>query len=483
MAPSWAADQPQWGQQFSRNMVSAETGLPDRFDSKSGENVLWSVPLGTQTYGSPTVAGGRVFIGTNNDVPRDPRHQGDRGILLCLNESDGSLVWQLVVPKLEKDIYLDWPQAGFCSPPTIEGNRVYTVTNRDEVVCLDLAGMANGNDGPYRDEARHLTPRDESPLEVGPTDADILWLLDLRQAVGVRPHDTCHSAILLDGPYLYLNSNNGLDSKHETIEKPDAPSFVVVDKRTGKLVAQERLGISRNVFHNSWAAPSLGDIAGRRLVFFGAGDGTCYAFEAFKPAATSDAQRDLELVWRFDSDTTVPKENVHQYIGNRHEGPSDIKGMPVLCDGRLYLTAGGDIWWGKRRSALVCLDPSGSGDLTQSGRLWSYPMESFCCSTPAVADGLVYVADCSGKLHCVDAQTGKACWVHNVGGEIWASPLVADGRVYIGTRRGNFAVLAAGRQKQLLSAIRLEDPITATAVAANGRLYVATMTRLYALGK
>jgi len=145
------ADAPQWGQRHTRNMVSPETGLPDRFDPATGQNIKWTVPLGSQTYATPTVAAGKVLIGTNNDNPRDEDHKGDRGILLCLNESDGALAWQLIAPKLSDDIYKDWPKTGMCSPPTVEGDRVYMVTNRNEVVCLDLHSLANGNDGPYRD--------------------------------------------------------------------------------------------------------------------------------------------------------------------------------------------------------------------------------------------------------------------------------------------------------------------------------------------
>ncbi|HEX41494.1 MAG TPA: hypothetical protein ENN81_05470, partial [Phycisphaerales bacterium] len=115
-AGSRAADAPQWGQRHGRNMVSPETGLPDRFDPATGENVKWIVPLGSQTWATPTVAGGKVLIGTNNDNPRDEDHKGDRGILLCLNEADGSLCWQLIAPKLSDDIYKDWPRAGMCSP-------------------------------------------------------------------------------------------------------------------------------------------------------------------------------------------------------------------------------------------------------------------------------------------------------------------------------------------------------------------------------
>jgi hypothetical protein len=476
-----AADRPQWGERYSRNMVSNEKGLPDGFAPATGKNVKWSAALGTACYSTPVIAGGRVLIGTNNSQPRDPRHNGDRGVLVCLNENDGSLAWQLVTPKLDEDVYHDWPEAGICSPATVEGDRVYTVTNRDEVVCLDLHGMANGNDGPFRDEGRYMAPPGQPPMKIGLTDADILWLLDLRSAAGVRPHDSAHSSILLDGPYLYVNTSNGLNSKHDGMEKPEAPSLVVVDKATGRLVAREREGIGRRTFHCTWSSPALGEVGNRRLVFFGGGDGVCYAFDTFKPPAQLTHQiAALHCVWRFDCDPTAPKENIHRYIGNRCESPSDIKSMPVFHNGRVYVTAGGDIWWGKNQAWLKCIDATKSGN-TQDRLLWSYPLERHCCSTPSIQDGLVYVADCGGKVHCVDAETGRRCWVHDARGEIWASTLVADGKVYIGTRKGDFWVLAAGKQKRVLSVVRLEDPVISTAVAASGTLYVGTMTRLYAV--
>ncbi len=494
-----SGDRPQWGDRHSRNMVSDEEDLPATFDPETAVNVRWAQALGTACYSTPVVSQGKVLVGTNNGQPRDPRHEGDRGVLMCFNETDGSLVWQLVVPKLSEDRYLDWPKAGISSPATVEGNRVFLVTNRNEVVSLDLHGMADGNDGPFLDEGRHMTPEGESLLAVGPLDADIIWLFDLRSALGVRPHDSAHSSILVDGSYLYINTSNGLNSQHDGVEKPQAPSLVVLDKTTGKLVAQDHENIGPGIFHCTWASPSLGEVNGRRLVFFGGGDGVLYAFDALKPEdnqgpktsrhrllATSSEEtprsgRFLDRVWKFDPDPTAPKKNIHQYIGNRRESPSTIMSMPVFDDGRIYLTTGGDIWWGKRQSWIKCIDASQTGDITESGLIWSYPLEHHSCSTPSIQDGLVYVADTAGKVHCLDAMTGKPYWVHSAGGEIWASTLTADGKVYIGTRRGNFWALATGREKRVLGSVRMNDPIISTAVAANGTLYVSTLYQLYAL--
>src|SRR5690349_2291840 len=100
-------DWPQWGGSPSRNMVapSGEKGLPvscepgkvdensGKLDTTNAKNLKWVAKLGSQTYGNATVTGGRVFVGTNNDVPRDPKFAGDFSCLYCLDEKTGELVW------------------------------------------------------------------------------------------------------------------------------------------------------------------------------------------------------------------------------------------------------------------------------------------------------------------------------------------------------------------------------------------------------
>src|SRR5687767_3985415 len=299
-----AADQPQWGRAWSRNMASDETGLPEDFDPGTGRNVKWVAELGSQSYATPVVGGGRVLIGTNNDNPRDPRHRGDRAVLLCLGETDGRLLWQLVVPKLSEDLgdpYLDWRRVGFASPPTVEGQRAYTLTNRGEVVCLDMNGMADGNDGPFADEGAHMTPRGAvAQLAPADNDADIVWVCDLVKQLGVRTHDQVQGSVLVHGDLLYVNSCNGVDGTHRAIPSPDAPSLVVLDKRTGRIVAQDGLRLGPNTFHVNWSAPSMGGGGGgKERVYFGGGDGVCYAIEPLNGASSADTKpAQLQDVWR-----------------------------------------------------------------------------------------------------------------------------------------------------------------------------------------
>ena len=179
-----ARDWPQWGGRDERNMVSDEKGLPESFvpgekkpdssgiDLATTRNVRWVARLGSQTFGNPTVAGGRVFVGTNDFAIGDPKYRSTRGGLVkCLDESTGKLLWQLVIPKLETnkpEFNFDNLDLGVCSSPTVEGNRVYLVTNRCEVICLDVTGMANGNDGPVRDEGQYTVGPGQAAGRAGP---------------------------------------------------------------------------------------------------------------------------------------------------------------------------------------------------------------------------------------------------------------------------------------------------------------------------
>jgi len=481
-----AADQPQWGEKSSRNMISPETNLPDTFNPATGQNVKWHVPLGTQSYATPIVAGGKVFIGTNNDTPRDPKHTLDAGVLLCLNEKDGSLIWQLVSPKIEADKYMDWPHTGWQSPPSVEGDKVYVVSNRGEVLCLDINGLANGNDGPFKDEGKHMSPRGAGDEPVSSTDGDIIWLFDMVKDAGIWPHDAAHTSILIDGPFLYINTGNGVDNTHKKIRKPDAPSLIVLEKATGKLLAMDDEKIGDKIFHATWSSPCTAEANGKRQIIFGGGDGIVYSFEALDQSLANTAVTEpqkLKKLWSFECDPDGPKGDIHPYSGNRKVSPSNIMSMPVFYDGKVYVTAGGDFWWGKRKSWLKCIDPTKEGDVTKSAEVWSYPMETHCMSTPAIKDGLAYLSDAARNVHCIDIKTGQNVWTQKTNGEMWASPLVADGKVYIGTCKGDFWILATGREKKVLCQTTLNAQISGCATAANGTIFIATMKDIWAIGK
>src|ERR1035438_643546 len=109
LASDPTADWPMWGGTPDRNMVSAMKGIPTSWDIQSKKNVKWVAKLGSQNYGNPVVAGGQVYVGTNNELALSPQEGGDRGVLMCFRESDGKFLWQHTNVKLAAGRALDWP--------------------------------------------------------------------------------------------------------------------------------------------------------------------------------------------------------------------------------------------------------------------------------------------------------------------------------------------------------------------------------------
>ncbi|MEE8524474.1 MAG: PQQ-binding-like beta-propeller repeat protein, partial [Thermoanaerobaculia bacterium] len=147
------AEQAMWGNTTTRNMVSGEKGLPAEFDVKSGKNVKWSQVVGSQSYAGPVIAGGKVFVGTNNEGGRNPDVKGDKGVMMAFDVETGDFLWQMVHDKLRESKLHDWPLQGICATPAIDGDRLYYTSNRAEIACIDSQGFRDGeNDGPVTDE-------------------------------------------------------------------------------------------------------------------------------------------------------------------------------------------------------------------------------------------------------------------------------------------------------------------------------------------
>ena len=446
-SPDW----PMWGGTAERNMASAMKGLPDSWDARNGTNIKWKAPIGSTSNGNPVVADGKVFLGTNNGNPRNPGITGDKGVLMCFRESDGQFLWQAVTDKLEAGGEADWPDEGVCSSPAVEGKRLYYVSNRGELIALDTEGLMDGtNDGPFQDE-----------VHKGPTDADIIWKLDMRQELGVSQLFMASSSPVVWEDLVFVGTSNGRDSGDEKVTAPKAPSFLAVNKITGKVVWQDN-SPGEAILHGQWSSAALGAVDGIQQVVFPGGDGWLYAFNA----------RTGEKLWKFDLN---PKDAV--WPKTRNYGVA----TPVFSGGRVFVSAGQDPDHPNGVGHTYSIDPARRGDITESGRGWQYDKISRSISTAAVADGLVYLSDLKGILHCLDARTGTPYWTFDMMAPVWGSPLAADGKVYLGDQDGDVAVMKAGTELKKIAEIDMGNSVNSTPVPANGVLFVMTQSDLYAI--
>jgi outer membrane protein assembly factor BamB len=443
----------------SRNMVSTETGLPEKWDIKSGENVLWSAKIGSQTYGGPVAAGGKVYVGTNNEALKNPKLTGDRGNIMAFDAATGKFLWQSAHPKLSAGRVNDWPLQGVCSTPSIEGDRLYYISNRAQLVALDTEGFLDGeNDGPYTSET------DKSEI-----DADIVWIYDMIDELDVFPHNLAASSPLVVGDLVFTVTGNGVDEGHVNIPSPVAPSFIAVDKKTGKL-AWEDSSPGENVLHGQWSTPSSGVVNGKPQVYFAGGNGWVYAFE---PTTGKN-------IWKFDAN---PKDAVWELGGSGTR--NYIIAAPVAVDNKVFIGVGQDPEHGEGIGHLWAIDATKEGDITETGKIWHFGDKNFnrTLSTVAVHNGLVYAADLSGNVHCLDEKTGQELWKYEAFAAIWSSPMVADGKVYISDEDGDIAILREGRKLDVIAEINMGGAVYTTPHPKNGKLYIATREVLYAIGK
>ncbi len=499
-APASAAgDWPQWGGSNERNFVSTQTGLPvkmnpgkkkkgsEDIDMSTTENCIWVAKLGSQSYGTCTVAGGQIFVGTNNENPRSPKHTGDRGIVMCFDEKSGSFKWQMVSPKLGAGKVSDWEFLGMCSTPTIVGDKGYVVTNRCEIVCIDTKGLGDGNQG-FADEAKYLAVPDKdgklAPIEPDSTDADILWIYDMRKELGVFPHNIASNyALVVDGK-VYVATSNGVDWSHSNLPAPQAPSFVCLDAETGAYEAEipAELQVSENIMHCNWSSPSAATVNGKSQIIFAAGDGWVYGLgTAAEKNKIDDEISELPVKWKYNA---CPKDYRVDDKGEKkkyaeYDGPSELISTPVFHDGMVYVLIGQDPEHGEGVGMMSCIDPKGEGDLTDKP-VWTFKGIERSISSPAVKDGLVYVPDYTGRLFCLDAKTGKEYWKFDTKGHIWSNPLLVDGKVYLGNEEGELFILAEGKELKELGTVEFPSPVMGTPVVANGVMYISTHTHLYA---
>ena len=533
-----ATDWPQFGRDVDRNPVSPEKNPPldwhigeyDRATRQwiqdKARNIKWIARLGSMTFGTPVIAGGHVYIGTNNGAAYLKRYPSDvdLGCLLCFRESDGAFLWQFSEEKLPNGRTHDWPLQGIGASPLVEGNRMWFVSNRCEAVCLDTEGFRDGeNDGPYVNEP--LMAHDE---------ADVVWRYDLIKELGVFPHTLGmgpHRRCSPTASYknrIYIVTGNGVDMSHVNIPAPGSPSLVCFDKDTGKVLWTDA-SPGKSILHNQAADPLVTEIGGRGQVIVPQGDGWIRSFDALTG----------ELIWKFDINTKKSKWRV----GGRGER-NHIWAAPVCYKGRLYVGSGQEAEHGEGDGRLVCIDPTKTGDISSelavdaeghllphrrtqavipergeraipnpnSGLIWEFTRwdhnrdgeiefeEEFhrTLSSVAIKDDLLVAPDFSGLVHCLDVRTGEPCWAYDSLAMIWCSPLIVDDKVYVGDEDGDLMIfgLSADPKEAMKDIDGKFEPLNAEAidevsnmrtsifsspVFANGVLYVATRTHLFAI--
>jgi outer membrane protein assembly factor BamB len=527
-----------WGNDPTHNMVLEAKNLPTEFNE---ETLIWEIKTGAKhQFPMPTIVGDKILVGSDAKGNPEPfwSEAADHGAAFtCYSLQDGKEIWRLIVPQggYGPGTY------GVCGTPVVKGDRVYIMAMW-EIFCLDLNGLADGNDG-MTDELEIMTrppfevPQgQEMPEELPAWAADVIWHFSLKPYdISVQDATSC-SVIEIDGQ-LWVSTANEIGHRARSYDsQKDPPHMVVLDTETGKLLARDRMTVPI-VFHGEWSSPSLLEIDGEKAVIFPDGYGVLHALAV--PEPSQDGQPvTLQEYWSFDLNPTewryrpdgreivytVDKRLAYKYPqgyysqtdkyymyteGNTPakdedhwtgfdpsikrladgrdptvQGPCEIISMPAIHQGRIYIGLGRDRAYGLAHATgrFVCLQLD---NVRQKPKvLWEDRQIGRTQSTASVADGLVYIADGKGNLNCYDAQTGKVHYRYPLGkrGIKERSQMLVDGKIYCCNARREMKVLQAGPEPKLLAESRLPGA-AATIEAVDGKILIATERELLLYGQ
>ena len=411
--------------------VADRQGLPDRWDPKTRENVLWRTSLPGLGHSSPVVWGSRVFVtaaissrgkgtfkpGLYGDGTASDDRSPHKWVLYALDKRTGRIEWERVAfegPPIDtrhvKSTYAS-------ATPATDGRTVVVWFGSQGVYAYDVNGTFR-----WKADLGHtkLGAFDIPSFEWGPASSPVLWQ-DL----------------------VILQVDTHLDS------------FVLaLDAATGAV----RWKSDRDEFP-SWGTPTvITTSAGPELIT-----------NASKYIRGYDPRTGTEL-WRLGGSSRITAPT------------------PIFADGLIVVASGR-----QPERPIFVIKPGGRGDLTLRGGatsnefiVWSRTGRGSYMPTPLAYDGVLYVLANNGVFDAYDLKTGAEIYrqrLEYVGSGYSASPVAADGKIYLSSEDGEMLVVAAGREFKQLAANSMGELLMATPALSGGAMFIRTAESVVAVGR
>jgi len=286
-------------------------------------------------------------------------------------------------------------------------------------------------------------------------DGKLLWERSLAEEFGMwTTHGGRVSSPIVDGNQLIVSGLMFLWGQHAG----GAHRFVSFDKATGQVIWLS--APEGRPTDTIYANPYIANVNGTRMFFSGGSDGAMHALKI----ATG------EKVWSW---------------------PVSLRGLntAALMIGNDVIVSHSEENIGTTEMGMLAAMPADkSGTLTDKDARWLMRGVQAGYGSP-VSDGeRIYIVDNGGILFAHDAKTGARLWEQNLGTLQKSSPVLADGKLYVGTENGKFFIIRphADRAEILdqdwLGSEQNPEPMIASPAVARGRVYVTSMSALYAIG-
>lgn len=411
--------------------VAEGQNLPDQWNGKNGENILWHTTIPGLAHSSPVVWGNRIFV--TSAVSTDPKAtfkpglygDGDaskdlsqhRWMIYALDKQSGKIVWDRVAfqgePREKRHIKATYAN----STPATDGRIVVAWFGSQGVHAYDVNGRFLWKVDLGRLDAGAY---DIPTYEWGTASSPIIW-----KDLVILQCDTQTDSFI-----IALNANTG-----QTVWKTDRDEI------------------------SSWGSPTVVSTAkGDELVT-----------NASNFIRGYDPRTGKEL-WRLgrSSKITAP--------------------TPIFADDVLVVVSGR----GPERPIFV-VKTGARGDLTlpedktsSDAVVWSRTGRGSYMPTPLIYNGILYVLSNNGTFDAYNLKTGEELYRQRlpvIGSGFSASPVAADGKIYLSNEDGEIIVVAAGPKFSHIATNTMGELLMATPALSDGVMYVRSAQSLFAVGK
>jgi outer membrane protein assembly factor BamB len=367
---------------------------------------------------APVAHADRLYLLTSIGDPATTQEQ-----LVAIEAETGKVVWER-----RFSIYLsDVPQhrAAWASPAVDpETGTIYVFTVGAELIAVSPAG-------------------------------EILWRRSMPEEHGaVTTHGGRTTSPIVEGDLIILNA---LILAWGDLNRPGNRYFAF-DKRTGETVWIS--SPQARHYDTNYSMPIVVDQDGERLLIVGGTDGAFHAIRAHTG----------QPVWRLD-------------VSKRA-----ILNSALYRDGVAYVTHGEENIGTTEMGMVAAVDARRTGDLSAEAFRWRTLGFMPTFASPVMDDERLYSIDNGAVLAAFDLKTGAQVWSRSLGTLQKGSLVLADGKLYVGTENGRVFILqpsATGVEvlsENLLGDPANPDPIVASPIVADGRLYITSMYHTYAIG-
>ena len=287
-------------------------------------------------------------------------------------------------------------------------------------------------------------------------DGKVLWERSLGEDFGLlTTHGGRTVSPIIDGDLVIVSGVTFQWGQHGR----GAHRFMAFDKKSGETVYVSAPG--GRPYDTTYAPPIIVTVNGTRLLIQGASDGVTHAI---KPQTG-------EPVWKHE----ISKRGLNTGV--------------VVHGNTAILTHSEENLDSNEMGMMVAVDASAKGEIKKENIKWTKYGWQGGFSSPVIDGDRIYHIDNGANIGAFDVNTGKQLWLQNLGTIQKASPVFADGKLYVGTENGKFFILkpsATGCEildEDQLGTEAQPEIIIGSAAVSNGRIFFATDSGLYAIGK